>query len=61
LKLSYPRSSIIKTVEKTKESPEGTHPIGALLIWNEDFTYIADSKTQQNQDFAANPKPEVQP
>jgi hypothetical protein len=48
-------------VRKTKESPKETLPCGALLICNEDFTYIADTKTQQNQDFATHSKLEVQP
>ena len=59
MKLSYPKSSILKTVEKNESKAPRDLPAGALLIWNEDFTNIADTKTQQNQDFADDPKPEV--
>ena len=59
MKLSYPKSSILKTVEKNESKAPRDLPAGALLIWNEDFTNIADPKTQQNQDFTQHEKSEV--
>jgi hypothetical protein len=57
---SSTQSAIIKTVEKKRASSVGIEiPSGALLIWNEDFTHIADTKTQENQDFTLHVKPKV--
>jgi hypothetical protein len=61
MKLSYPKSSILKTVEKTNQEPLRSTSSGALFISNEDFTNIADTKTQQNQDFTEHPKPRSKP